>query len=205
MLPHTSSVTADGFDFGSTPKNPAGEPTKPKKASKPPPVKLQEPRLDLNAKADYKDQDHVFVQTSPHIFQRKQGGWNAKLPEVDLDDSETIVESTQVSSTESQHGQSTALNSKNRGEVSMIMALTPTWTAQRTLNKRQIAFNIVDASKPAYEVEIQSRGGQASNVQNGKLDPSDRIKYDTARSREIHNPVRDKSGRIDLSRRVLWQ
>lgn len=89
--PHRSPSPVDRFNFDWTLKNPAGEPTRPRGIPNPPPVDLQEPRLDLTAKARHEDQDRVFVQASPYIFQRKQGGWNAKLPEVNISDHRTIA------------------------------------------------------------------------------------------------------------------
>ena len=98
-----------------------------------------------------------------------------------------------------------SLKAKKRGEVSMIIALTPTWTAQRNTNQRRIALIAVNTSNRAYEVEIQSRGAQAINLQNGKMIQEIGSSYDTARSRDIPNPMRDKPGQSDVSRRVLWQ
>ena len=66
----------------------------------------------------------------------------------------------------------------------MVIALTPTSTAQRNTNQRLTAFGIVDTSNSANEVEIRSPGAQASNLQNGNNDPSDKIEYGTALSRE---------------------
>lgn len=75
--------SVDGLTYNWTSRNPGREATSPKEPSNPSPVELQEPLLDLASNVTYEDQDRVFVQASPHIFQRKQGGWNAKLPEVE--------------------------------------------------------------------------------------------------------------------------
>ncbi len=209
--PSTPSIVVDGFKFDWAPKNPAGEPTRPKETSNPPPVELQEPRLDLTAKVSYEDQDRVFVQAEPYIFQRKQGGWNAKLPEVDLDDHRTIVASVQVSS-ENSRRQENSPSPNQRGETSMYMALKPTWTAQRTPNKRELGFMIADTNNPAYGAKVPS-GGAHDKVQNHKA-PDVSITNGVARSTGTQHsegfkpnglPVRDESLELDVPRRVLWQ
>lgn len=215
--PHTSSDILDGFKFDWAPKNPAGEPTRPKRISNPPPVELQEPRLDLTARADHKDPDHVFVQTLPHIFQRKQGGWNAKLPEVDLNDGQTMLSSAQLSLEESQP-QNKSVQVKQRGEDSMYMALRLTWTTKRTSGKRVLGFMVAETNNPTYDAEVQSSGAQASTMQNENSqkhrNQSDQVGNGTAYSNDIHNgealslnrfPVHDEPLELGIPRRVLWQ
>ena len=51
--PPNTTIRVDGFKIDWAPKNPAGEPTRPKETSNPPTVELQEPRLDLTAKASH--------------------------------------------------------------------------------------------------------------------------------------------------------
>ncbi|KAL9130006.1 MAG: hypothetical protein Q9217_001690 [Psora testacea] len=157
----------DGFKYNWTPRNPGSEPTRPKESSHPPPVDLQEPLLDLAANATYDDQDRVFVQASPHIFQRQQGGWNAKLPEVDLGDRQSTSTPIQVSS-EYNRGEGHSLIPKEGKGVSRYMTFKLTWTIRRTLNKRRFTFSIIDTNKPSQEAKTQDTNAQALKPQNGK-------------------------------------
>lgn len=206
----------DGFKFDGAARNPADEPTKPKKASRPPPVKLQEPSLDLTAKAKYDDQERMSAQASPRIFQRKQGGWNAKLPEVDLDNHRTSVASTQDSSRNSQ-GREISLKPGNEGATSIYMSFEPTWTAQRTSNKRELVFVVVNTNDPAYKIESQSGDAHDSHLLNGRAqshttqgsrftkairwgsDDHYRVEFEPA------SLVRDEFRELEVSRRVIWQ
>ena len=150
------------------PIDPAGETTRPIETPNPPAVKLQEPPLDFTVKANYENHDRVFVQASPYIFRKKQGGWNAKLLEVDLEDHQTITASTHASPDSSQ-GQDNLLRPKERGEVSLYMRPKPTCTARRTSSKREVDFIVTDTNHPASDAKMKSNAAHASDLRNPKV------------------------------------
>lgn len=75
----------DGFRFPPAPRNPGNDPTRPRESSSEPSKTPKDKSLDASATAVKENQDSVFAQTdNPHIFQRKHGGWYARLPDVDI-------------------------------------------------------------------------------------------------------------------------
>ena len=171
----------------------------------------------MTAKANHEDEDRVFVQASPCIFQMKQVGQNAKLPEVDLDDYQTFVVSTQISSEECQ-GRDSSLKNERPGEASVYMALKLTWAAQRTLNKRELVFHVAGLNDPAYDVQAPSSGAQSSHLQNANTqnhdDSSGTITNGIAVScrtqhseglKQDNDPMLDESRELDVPRHVIWQ
>ena len=216
--PHRSSSPVDRFNFDWTLKNPAGEPTRPRGNSNPPPVDLEEPRSDVTAKARHEDQARVFAQASPYIFQRKQGGWNAKFPELDISDHRTIAGSTQVSSGNRRGQHDLWKPPEKRGEAITYIAMKPTSTAQRKSNEQTFVFVVTDTTNPAYDAKIQGGGAHASNEQNGRAQshrgPSGGVADGRSLSSETQHhemfnsdwcAVREDCSELDTPRHVLWQ
>ena len=130
----------DGFEYQWTAKNPGRDPTKPADPT-PPPVGVQEAFLDLTANAGHEDQDRVFTETSPHIFQRKQGGWNARLPDVDIGDSQDTQTTNAAATNEDNPLPGTALQTQT-DPVSTYLPFRLTWRVKHVEHKRTFLFSI---------------------------------------------------------------
>lgn len=174
--------------------------------------------MDFTANASYEDQDHVFVQALPHIFQRNQGNWNAKLPEVDLDDGQAVVLSGQVSSGTSDRQDKTE-KEKQRGATSeqkqantdpKCIALKLNWAPDRTANKRKLIFTSTETDHSAYDNEVQRVKTQVPSyeVQNGGISNGkapDREGSVDKQPKPEYFSLRNGTHEHDVPRRVLWQ
>ncbi|KAL9102114.1 MAG: hypothetical protein Q9163_002698 [Psora crenata] len=169
----------DGFDYNRIAKKPESEPTRLKEITNPPPVDIEEPRLDPIATANYEDQDCVFTQTSPHIFQRRQGGWNAKLPEVDLE-KQYLVSNRTNGPSRPNHGQENPLATRGGAP---FMPLELTWVVQRIQNKRKLTFTLSHS-------DCNSQDASANGAEGFRM-------YNNAAQGHVHDP--------DVPRRILWQ
>ena len=74
----------DGFGYEPTPNNPANQQTLVRDAVEGSAAGRQKVPFDLTASVRKENLDRVFTETKEHIFQRKSGGWYARLPDVDV-------------------------------------------------------------------------------------------------------------------------
>ena len=72
----------DGFDYNKLDTDPAIRATKPRGLLSP--VAAPEVPQEIIAT---EDQEIPYTETLPHIYQRQQGGWNAKVPDLETSQS----------------------------------------------------------------------------------------------------------------------
>lgn len=87
----------DGFQYDRIGRNPSEDRTKSRDTNLPS-AEAYKPLLDTVAFRPHDDEDEIFTQTFPHIYQRKRGGWNARIPEVDTKEEDTSRTSEKISS-----------------------------------------------------------------------------------------------------------
>ena len=78
----------DDFEYDRIAKDPGEERTK-RRDTDPPPSDTSRPPVMTTTAALHDDDDGSFAQTSAYIYQKKMGGWNARIPEVDIEEQET--------------------------------------------------------------------------------------------------------------------
>ena len=135
-----------GFSFTPISPNPGSDPTRPLESFSKPSRSDTETSLDASATALKEGKDPVFVQTSAHIFQRKHGGWYARLPDVDIgkQESEVLVngaangvQATRVGGP----GQGTHYSGHTEKEdSSSVMRLLLAWDNVRKGNKSKLSL-----------------------------------------------------------------
>ncbi len=84
----------DGYDYNKIDVDPARRATKPRDppSSNAAPEALQE----TTTTASYEDQEITYTETLPYIYQRQQGGWNAKVPDLETSTSNGAVSNNGV-------------------------------------------------------------------------------------------------------------
>ena len=198
LPPHSVS---DGFEYNQwTARNPGRDPTKPKDRN-PAPVEVQEAFLDLTATAGHEDQDRVFTETAPHIFQRKQGGWNARLPDVDIGDDQDTEDANADAAAKDNALPGTGSQTKDNAlpenglqikdnalpgtglqtqyePVSTYMPFRLTWRVKHTENKRSFVFSIPkEKETPKNEKQASSAGSDDSTTETNDPDAVRRVSW----------------------------
>ena len=153
----------DGFEYHWLAKDPASEPTKPKEPTNPPPVQIQESFLDLTAIAGREDPDRVFIETAPHIFQRKQGGWNARLPDVDVC-RRPAVPNGDVEIHGGKGHDSPNIDQMRQDGSSKYMALKLLRTTGSNTNKRELVFQDTEQNPTGKDKSAKPRAASGSNT-----------------------------------------
>ena len=80
----------DGYDYSKLETDPAIRATKPRNL--PSSVAAAEAPQETVATSTYDEQEITYTETLPHIYQRQQGGWNAKVPDLGTNKSNALVQ-----------------------------------------------------------------------------------------------------------------
>ena len=170
----SSKEKNDGFDFTPSEKNPGNEPTRPRDVIQEPPTTVQEALLDLSASRGKENQDQVYDKTGHHIYQRKHGGWYARLPDVDiaLPAARSAANGTTGGGAVKQDVKNSATHDSTqttRKDDSTELELMLSWTSAKTAgNKTRLQF--VDASSPAMRnTEVPPRENSQPAVRSPVL------------------------------------
>ena len=129
----------DGFDYNKLEIDPAKRDTKPKNISHP--VAAPEVPQERWATAAYEDQEITYTETLPHIYQRQQGGWNAKVPDLETSKSNRLVPSHDVVS-------------NCAGQPKRLMLQ---WTMDRDLEKQTLLIHEAEESGQLQDPDLQRR------------------------------------------------
>ena len=112
----------DDFEYDRIARDPSEERTK-RRDTDPPLSDTIGPPVMTTAAALHDDEDGSFAQTSAYIYQRKMGGWNARIPEVDIEEQE--------------RPQASEVTRTSMVEQSSIMKLKLNWNIKESRTKRQ--------------------------------------------------------------------
>ena len=111
----------DDFEYDRIARDPNEERTK-RRDTDPPPSDTIRPPVMTTAAALHDDEDGSFAQTSAYIYQRKMGGWNARIPEVDIE--------------EQKNPQTSGVKRSSMVEQSSTMKLKLSWNIKDSRTKR---------------------------------------------------------------------
>ena len=128
----------DGYDYNKLDTDPAIRATKPRNL--PSSVAAAEAPQEIVATSNYEEQDITYTETLPHIYQRQQGGWNAKVPDLETSKSNALV-SHQVTSNPS-------------GQLKRIMLQ---WTMDRNLEKQTLLIKDAREDGQLEDPDLQRR------------------------------------------------
>lgn len=152
LLPELVSPD-DGYDYNKIDPDPAGKATKPR--DPPSPVAAPEPLLDLNA-ANNGNEDITYTGTLPYIYQRQQGGWNAKVPDLETSESNGVLPNNDVTA----HQPRTQLpdmpshGSKRPGQPKRLMLR---WTMDCDLESRTLLVQDPKENAQLQDPDLQRR------------------------------------------------
>lgn len=128
----------DGYDYDKIDTDPAIRATKPRNL--PSPVATPEVPEEIVATATYEDQEVTHTETLPHIYQRQQGGWNAKVPDLETSQSNGSVLHK--------------VTSKRSGQLKRLMLR---WTMDRRPEKRTLLVHYAKEDGQLEDPDLQRR------------------------------------------------
>ena len=141
----------DGYDYNKIDTDPAGKATKPR--DPPSPVAAPEAPQEIVATASYEDQD---TETLPYIYQRQQGGWNAKVPDLETSKSNEAVPNNGVTThhPQTQLTSRSSHRSKHSGQPKRLMLR---WTMDRDLENRTLLVHDAKEDYQLQDPDLQKR------------------------------------------------
>ena len=143
----------DGYEYNKIDTDPAGKATKPRNL--PTLVAAPETQHEIIVTANYEDQDIIYTENLPHIYQRQQGGWNAKVPDLETSRSNALLSKNGVAvhQTRSQLS-NTSPNSKRSDHPKRLMLR---WTMDRSLEKRTLLVHDAKEDGQLQDPDLQRR------------------------------------------------
>ena len=143
----------DGYDYNKIETDPAGKATKPRDPS---PVATLETLQEINATANYEDQDAILAGSLPYIYQRQQGGWNAKVPDLETTKSNEVLPSNGGTAHQpwSHRPNIMSPSSKQSGQFKRLMLR---WTVDRNLENRTLLVHNVKEDVQLQDPDLQRR------------------------------------------------
>ena len=144
----------DGYDYNKIDIDPAGKATKPR--DPPSPVAIPEASQEIIATASFEDQDTTYTETLPYIYQRQQGGWNAKVPDLETSKSNGAVPNNGVTAQQPQTQLPSRLSqsSEHWGRPKRLMLR---WTMDRDLENRTLLVHDAKEDYQLQDPDLQKR------------------------------------------------
>lgn len=154
QLPQDLVSPDDGYEYNKIDTDPAGKATKPR--NPPPPVAVPEALQETSVSASHEAQDITYTETLPHIYQRQQGGWNAKVPDLESGKSNGGVLNSGVAV----HHPRTQLpnaSSHSNEQPAQPKRLMLRWTMSRDLENRTLLVHDAKEDGQLQDPDLQRR------------------------------------------------
>ena len=144
----------DGYDYNKIDVDPAGRATKPRDppSSNAAPEALQE----AVTTASYEDQEMTYTETLPYIYQRQQGGWNAKVPDLETSKSNGAVPNNGVTAHQPRT-QSPSVSPHDKKQSGHPKRLMLRWTMDRDLENRTLSVQDDKEDVQLQDPDLQRR------------------------------------------------
>ena len=137
-MPSDSVHPDDGYDHNRLDTDPARRATNLKDL--PFPVSAPEVPQEISTTATYEDLELTQMETLPHIYQRQQGGWNAKVPDLETTKSNGLIPHQ--------------VPNKPSGKLKRLMLR---WTIDRKPDKRTLLVNDAEEDGQLEDPDLQRR------------------------------------------------
>ena len=137
-MPSDYATLDDGYDHNRLEMDPARRATNLKDLLLP--IFAPEVLPEISATATSEDQDLAHMETLPHIYQRQQGGWNAKVPDLETNKSNGPAP--------------LQVPTKPSGKLKRLMLR---WTIDRNLDKRTLSVNDAKEDDELEDPDLQRR------------------------------------------------
>lgn len=128
----------DGYDYVKLDADPARRATSPRNL--PTSATAAEAPQEIVATSTYEEQEITYTETLPHIYQRQQGGWNAKVPDLETNKSNALV--------------SHEVASRPSGQLKRLMLQ---WTMDRNLEKQTLLVKDANEDGQLEDPDLQRR------------------------------------------------
>ena len=137
-LPSDPLNPDDGYDYNKLDTDPAIRATKPRNL--PSSVAAAEAPQEIVATSTYEEQEITYTETLPHIYQRQQGGWNAKVPDLETSKSNGSV--------------THEVGSNPSGPLKRLLLQ---WTMDHNLEKQTLLINDAKEDGQLEDPDLQRR------------------------------------------------
>ena len=139
------------FDYDKIEEVPAKQATKPTS-----PVAAPEALQEINTSVTHADQDFIYTDDLPHIYQRQRGGWNATVPDLENIKSNEVTANNGTTSHRSGIGlpNTSSHSTKQPGQPKRLMLR---WTVDHDLGNRTILVNDVQEDVQLQDPDLQKR------------------------------------------------
>ena len=151
LSPHTSRPSSprnelptdplspdDGYDYNKLDTDPAIRATRPKNL--PSSVAVAEVPQEIIATLTYEEQEISYTETLPHIYQRQQGGWNAKVPDLETNKSNAVE-----------------FHEDNNNSSGQLKRLMLQWTMDHNLEKQTLLVKDAKEDSQLEDPDLQRR------------------------------------------------
>ncbi|CAD6592999.1 MAG: hypothetical protein ASARMPRED_006874 [Alectoria sarmentosa] len=192
----------DGYDYNKIDTDPARKATKPR--DPPSPVAAPEALQEITATASLEDQDIAYTETLPHIYQRQQGGWNAKVPDLEASKSKGTVPTHGVTAHQPRTQLLNTLSHSNK-QSDQPKRVMLRWTMDRNLKNRTLLVHDAKEDVQLQNPDLQRRVFWKFVVIRLPIDfflGTYLAKYAKAAIKECENQLLSKS-EVFLTRRLL--
>lgn len=144
----------DGYDYNKIDIDPAGKATK--RRNHPPPVVALHALQEISATASHEDEEIAYTEHLPHIYQRQQGGWNAKVPDLETSKSNGVVPNNgaTVHQPRTQLPSKLFTSSKKSGPTKRLMLR---WTMDRDIGNRTLLVHDAKEDDQLQDPDLQRR------------------------------------------------
>lgn len=144
-----------------------GEPTKAAKSSSP--IGTQN-WFDSSTTQDHEDPDLAYSETLPHIWQRHQGGWNARIPDLGGEVIPTVdispgggsgvdhaPTSPNIQTSRQAHKRGLTRSFPTESKLSLHMHITLHWDLERSQRNRKLQLRESASNERDSNIELQKR------------------------------------------------